>query len=68
MVAYFSNSKEESFVSVRKVNQKLETKTQTMSKQISLCLCKTARIISDCNGTRTHNHLVCKRTLNGQFY
>ena len=21
-------------------------------------------IISDCNGTQTHNHLVCKRTLN----
>ena len=25
---------------------------------------KTNEILSDCNGTRTHNHLVRKRTLN----
>ena len=25
---------------------------------------KLSKLISDCNGTRTHNHLVCKRTLN----
>ena len=25
---------------------------------------ETRNYLSDCNGTRTHNHLVCKRTLN----
>ena len=25
---------------------------------------KLSKLISDCNGTQTHNHLVCKRTLN----
>ena len=26
--------------------------------------CLDQRHLSECNGTRTHNHLVCKRTLN----
>ena len=26
--------------------------------------CLDQRRLSECNGTRTHNHLVCKRTLN----
>ena len=25
---------------------------------------RTTKLLSDCNWTRTHNHLVCKRTLN----
>ena len=32
-------------------------------EQLLLKKCEVTRIVSNCNRTRTHNHLVCKRTL-----
>ena len=43
-----------------------ELMSKKLSKYISFfdCFDKTLIVLGDCNGTRTHNHLVHKRTLN----